>query len=79
MTTGQLRCIGSSLHLKELYGSGFGLSVTSKPGRLQEFTNATIFNFNIGQATNEGGAPKGELSSIFKSLLQKDQLPDAED
>ncbi|KAI9237881.1 MAG: P-loop containing nucleoside triphosphate hydrolase protein, partial [Podila humilis] len=32
MTEGQLRCLGTSLHLKELYGSGFRLSVTSKPG-----------------------------------------------
>ncbi|KAF9307164.1 hypothetical protein BGZ74_009869 [Mortierella antarctica] len=99
MTSGQLRCIGSSLHLKELYGSGFRLSITSKPGRLQEacqsieekvlgsrlfkrtdkFTNATIFDFDIGQASKESSAPRGDLSSIFKSLLQKDQFPDVED
>ncbi|KAG0033431.1 hypothetical protein BGZ81_008517 [Podila clonocystis] len=99
MTSGQLRCIGTSLHLKELYGSGFRLSVTSKPGRLQEacqsieekvlgsrpfkrtdkFTNATVFDFNIGQATNEAGVSKGELSSVFRSLLQKEQFPDVED
>jgi ABC-type multidrug transport system ATPase subunit len=36
MTNGLLRCIGTSLHLKELYGSGFRLSITSKPGRLDE-------------------------------------------
>ncbi|KAF9104757.1 hypothetical protein BGX27_009947 [Mortierella sp. AM989] len=36
MTAGRLRCIGSSLHLKELYGSGFRLNISSKPGRLQE-------------------------------------------
>ncbi|KAF9953943.1 hypothetical protein BGZ72_005048 [Mortierella alpina] len=36
MTSGRLRCIGSSLHLKELYGTGFRLDVTSKPGRLEE-------------------------------------------
>ncbi|KFH67556.1 hypothetical protein MVEG_06288 [Podila verticillata NRRL 6337] len=99
MTEGQLRCLGTSLHLKELYGSGFRLSVTSKPGRLQEacqgieekvlsgrpykrtdkFTNATVYDFNIGQVTTEGGATKGELSSIFKSLLQREQFPDVED
>ncbi|KAG0085669.1 hypothetical protein BGZ92_008811 [Podila epicladia] len=99
MTSGQLRCIGNSLHLKELYGSGFRLSVTSKPGRLQEacksieekvlgsrhfkrtdkFTNATVFDFDIGQASNEAGVSKGELSSIFKSLSQKEQFPDMED
>ncbi|KAF9018949.1 hypothetical protein CPC16_011027 [Podila verticillata] len=99
MTEGQLRCIGTSLHLKELYGSGFRLSVTSKPGRLQEacqsieekvlsgrpfkrtdkFTNATVFDFDIGQASNEAGESKGELSTIFKSLLQREQFPDVED
>ncbi|KAF9320866.1 hypothetical protein BG003_004423 [Podila horticola] len=99
MTSGQLRCIGTSLHLKELYGSGFRLTVTSKPGRLQEacqsieekflgsrpfkrtgkFTNATVFDFDIGQATNEAGVSKGELSSIFKSLSQKELFPDVED
>ncbi|KAG0200928.1 hypothetical protein BGX28_006153 [Mortierella sp. GBA30] len=36
MTGGRLRCIGSSLHLKELYGTGFRLDVTSKAGRLEE-------------------------------------------
>lgn len=36
MTDGLLRCIGTSLHLKELYGSGFRLNITSKPGRLDE-------------------------------------------
>ncbi|KAF9144893.1 hypothetical protein BGX30_011113 [Mortierella sp. GBA39] len=36
MTSGRLRCIGTSLHLKELYGSGFRLNVSSKPGRLEE-------------------------------------------
>lgn len=36
MSNGLLRCIGTSLHLKELYGSGFRLSITSKPGRLNE-------------------------------------------
>ncbi|KAF9962998.1 hypothetical protein BGZ65_006714 [Modicella reniformis] len=36
MTTGRLRCIGTSLHLKELYGSGFRLNITSKPGLLEE-------------------------------------------
>ncbi|KAG0089085.1 hypothetical protein BGZ93_010054 [Podila epicladia] len=99
MTSGQLRCIGSSLHLKELYGSGFRLNITSKPGRLQEacqsieekvlgsrlfkrtdkFTNATVFDFDIGQVSKEGSALTGDLSSIFKSLLQKDQFPDVED
>ncbi|ORY99506.1 P-loop containing nucleoside triphosphate hydrolase protein [Lobosporangium transversale] len=36
MTSGRLRCIGTSLHLKELYGSGFRLNISSKPGKLQE-------------------------------------------
>ncbi|KAI8606351.1 P-loop containing nucleoside triphosphate hydrolase protein [Dissophora ornata] len=36
MTLGRLRCIGTSLHLKELYGSGFRLNISSKPGKLQE-------------------------------------------
>ncbi|KAG9064767.1 hypothetical protein KI688_003026 [Linnemannia hyalina] len=36
MTNGLLRCIGTSLHLKELYGSGFRLNIASKPGRLDE-------------------------------------------
>jgi ABC-type multidrug transport system ATPase subunit len=36
MTSGRLRCIGTSLHLKDLYGSGFRLNITSKPGRLEE-------------------------------------------
>ncbi|GJJ67939.1 ABC-2 type transport system ATP-binding protein [Entomortierella parvispora] len=36
MTAGRLRCIGTSLHLKDLYGSGFRLNITSKPGRLDE-------------------------------------------
>ncbi|KAF9134142.1 hypothetical protein BGX30_012033 [Mortierella sp. GBA39] len=36
MTNGLLKCIGTSLHLKELYGSGFRLNITSKPGRLDE-------------------------------------------
>ncbi|KAF9148462.1 hypothetical protein BG015_009807 [Linnemannia schmuckeri] len=36
MTSGRLRCIGTSLHLKDLYGSGFRLNVSSKPGRLEE-------------------------------------------
>ncbi|KAK3841772.1 MAG: P-loop containing nucleoside triphosphate hydrolase protein [Linnemannia gamsii] len=36
MTNGQLRCIGTSLHLKELYGSGFRLKINSKPGQLDQ-------------------------------------------
>ncbi|KAG0371471.1 hypothetical protein BGX24_001628 [Mortierella sp. AD032] len=36
MTNGQLRCIDTSLHLKELYGSGFRLNITSKPGQLDQ-------------------------------------------
>ncbi|KAG0249331.1 hypothetical protein DFQ27_000206 [Actinomortierella ambigua] len=36
MTMGRLRCIGSSLHLKEIYGTGFRLNIFSKPGRLEE-------------------------------------------
>ncbi|KAF9950283.1 hypothetical protein BGZ70_001441, partial [Mortierella alpina] len=36
MTLGRLRCIGTSLHLKELYGTGFRLDISSKPGRLGE-------------------------------------------
>ena len=36
MTSGRLRCIGTSLHLKNLYGSGFRLNISSKTGRLQE-------------------------------------------
>ncbi|KAG0206044.1 hypothetical protein BGX28_002454, partial [Mortierella sp. GBA30] len=36
MTAGRLRCIGTSLHLKELYGAGFRLDISSKPGRLDE-------------------------------------------
>jgi len=36
MTAGRLRYIGTSLHLKDLYGSGFRLNITSKPGRLDE-------------------------------------------
>ncbi|KAF9214178.1 hypothetical protein BGZ59_004164 [Podila verticillata] len=36
MTAGRLRCIGTSLHLKDLYGTGFRLDLTSKPGQLEE-------------------------------------------
>ncbi|KAF9922051.1 hypothetical protein FBU30_007846 [Linnemannia zychae] len=36
MTSGRLRCIGTSLHLKDLYGTGFRLNISSKPGRLEE-------------------------------------------
>ncbi|KAG0373183.1 hypothetical protein BGX24_012036 [Mortierella sp. AD032] len=36
MTSGRLRCVGTSLHLKDLYGSGFRLNISSKPGRLEE-------------------------------------------
>ncbi|KAF9925032.1 hypothetical protein BGZ67_008934 [Mortierella alpina] len=36
MTLGRLRCIGTSLHLKQLYGTGFRLDISSKPGRLDE-------------------------------------------
>ncbi|KAG0094319.1 hypothetical protein BGZ93_007353 [Podila epicladia] len=36
MTLGRLRCMGTSLHLKELYGSGFRLNISSKPGRLMD-------------------------------------------
>ncbi|ORZ05117.1 P-loop containing nucleoside triphosphate hydrolase protein [Lobosporangium transversale] len=95
MTTGQLRCVGTSLHLKGLYGTGFKLDVTSKPGRLEEacrsleqaegvlkgkkfrrvdkFTNATTFEFELGNATD------GRLSTIFANLSQADRFPAIED
>ncbi|KAG0329718.1 hypothetical protein BG000_011969 [Podila horticola] len=47
--------------------------------RTYKFANATVFDFNIDQAPNVGSALRGELSSIFKSLLQKEQFPDVED
>ncbi|KAF9413574.1 hypothetical protein BGZ94_000677 [Podila epigama] len=91
MTLGRLRCIGTSLHLKELYGSGFRLNVASKPGRLAEacasieqgpmrgmkyrrldkFTNATTFEFEVSQP--------GDLSRIFGALSNTSQHPDIED
>ncbi|KAF9083778.1 hypothetical protein BGX23_011147 [Mortierella sp. AD031] len=120
MTNGLLRCIGTSLHLKELYGSGFRLNITSKPGRLDEacqsieeklmrrtgrpyrridkFTNASVFEFDVGQdeedqaavhssgiqdlsQKQEGTAVKkrGELSSVFYYLSQRDLFPAVED
>ncbi|KAF9303979.1 hypothetical protein BGZ74_002645 [Mortierella antarctica] len=36
MTAGRLRCIGTSLHLKDLYGTGFRLDLTSKSGQLEQ-------------------------------------------
>ncbi|KAF9174646.1 hypothetical protein BGX21_009875 [Mortierella sp. AD011] len=97
MTSGQLRCIGTSLHLKELYGTGFRLNVSSKPGRLQEacesiqnqilkgmkyrridrFTNATTFEFELDTAHQQQG--RGQLSSIFGALSQTDRFPAIED
>ncbi|KAG0021690.1 hypothetical protein BGZ80_001901 [Entomortierella chlamydospora] len=97
MTSGQLRCIGTSLHLKELYGTGFRLNVSSKPGRLQEacesiqnqilkgmkyrridkFTNATTFEFELDSAHQQQG--RGQLSSIFGALSQTGRFPAIED
>ncbi|KAF9357986.1 hypothetical protein BGX26_002719 [Mortierella sp. AD094] len=97
MTSGHLRCIGTSLHLKELYGTGFRLNVSSKPGRLQEacesiqnqilkgmkyrridkFTNATTFEFELDSAHQQQG--RGQLSSIFGILSQTSRFPAIED
>ncbi|KAF9185875.1 hypothetical protein BGZ51_002361 [Haplosporangium sp. Z 767] len=94
MTSGRLRCIGSSLHLKELYGTGFRLNVSSKPGRLEEacqgvegqilkgmqfrridkFTNATTFEFDL-----QSQAGRGQLSKIFSLLSQPGLFPAIED
>ncbi|KAF9307177.1 hypothetical protein BGZ74_009883 [Mortierella antarctica] len=91
MTLGRLRCIGTSLHLKELYGSGFRLDVSSKPGRLADacasieqglmrgmkyrrldkFTNATTFEFEVSKS--------GDLSRIFGALSQPGLYADVED
>lgn len=91
MTLGRLRCMGTSLHLKELYGSGFRLNVSSKPGRLAEacasieqslmrgiqyrrldkFTNATTFEFEVSQS--------GDLSRIFGALSKPGLYADVED
>ncbi|KAF9085053.1 hypothetical protein BGX23_010001 [Mortierella sp. AD031] len=113
MTSGRLRCIGTSLHLKELYGSGFRLNVSSKPGRLDEacesierqilsglkykridkFTNATTFEFELQQDQQHqyasghrghgyGGQQqqdRGQLSTIFSQLSQPSRFPAIED
>ncbi|KAG0309390.1 hypothetical protein BGZ98_002896 [Dissophora globulifera] len=97
MTLGRLRCIGTSLHLKELYGSGFRLNISSKPGRLQEacesvekilkdyqfrridkFTNATTFEFDLDQQYQHGSG-RGQLSEIFACLSQPGRFPAIED
>lgn len=36
INNGLLRFIGTNLHLKERYGSGFHRNITSKPGRLDK-------------------------------------------
>ncbi|KAG0262361.1 hypothetical protein BG011_010244 [Mortierella polycephala] len=100
MTSGRLRCMGSSLHLKELYGTGFRLDVSSKPGRLEEacqgvegqilkgmqfrridkFTNATTFEFDLqSQRGGHGQAGRGQLSKIFSLLSQPGLFPAIED
>ncbi|KAG0346976.1 hypothetical protein BG004_000386 [Podila humilis] len=91
MNSGHLRCIGTSLHLKELYGSGFRLSISSKPDRLQQaskaieqnlmrgwkfrrvdkFTNATTFEFELSQP-GDLSRLFGELSSSSTSSLYDD-------
>ncbi|KAF9429270.1 hypothetical protein BGZ76_001576 [Entomortierella beljakovae] len=95
MTMGRLRCIGSSLHLKELYGSGFRLNVSSKPGRLQEACESIQTQVLQGykyrridkftNATTFEFEPDtqnqsgGQLSSIFSALSKVDRLPSIED
>ncbi|KAI8349326.1 P-loop containing nucleoside triphosphate hydrolase protein, partial [Mortierella sp. GBAus27b] len=99
MTTGRLRCIGTSLHLKELYGSGFRLNISSKPGQLEEacqsvisqllqgtryrridkFTNASTFEFDLQQQQIDPKTGKGQLSRIFSTLSQPGAFPDIED
>ncbi|KAF9971390.1 hypothetical protein BGZ73_005702 [Actinomortierella ambigua] len=49
MTMGRLRCIGSSLHLKEKYGSGFRLNISSKPGRLEEACQSIEEQLMVGK------------------------------
>lgn len=34
MAKGRLKCIGTSLHLKNLYGSGYRINLTCDPGTL---------------------------------------------
>ncbi|KAF8976612.1 hypothetical protein BGZ46_008121 [Entomortierella lignicola] len=99
MTSGRLRCIGSSLHLKELYGTGFRLNISSRPGQLQEacesiqshilnglkykridkFTNATTFEFELDSEHQQQQQGRGQLSSIFAALSQSGRFPAVED
>ncbi|KAF9208694.1 hypothetical protein BGZ59_010494, partial [Podila verticillata] len=91
MTLGRLRCMGTSLHLKELYGSGFRLNVSSKPGRLAEACAAIEQNLMRGMQyrrldkfTNATTfefevSTSGDLSRIFGALSRPGLYADVED
>jgi len=71
MTTGRLRCIGTSLHLKELYGSGFRLDISSKPGRLEEACESVVHQLLQGLTYRR--IDKFTNSTTFEFELQQQQ------
>ncbi|KAF9583478.1 hypothetical protein BGW38_009372 [Lunasporangiospora selenospora] len=73
MTGGSLRCIGTSLHLKDLYGTGFRLNITSKPGRLEEACQSIEQHVMSGMKHYKR-TDKFTNSSVFEFELQDRSL-----
>ncbi|KAG0340963.1 hypothetical protein BG004_006208 [Podila humilis] len=69
MTLGRLRCIGTSLNLKDLYGSGFRLNVSSKPGRLQQA--CAVIEQNLMQGLKFRRLDKFSNSTVYEFELSQ--------
>lgn len=85
MARGRLQCVGSSLHLKQKFGSGYRLTIGAVPGKtegVQKFIESNIKGSKI-QGSVIGGymnylVPReatAELVPFFRKLeAQKDDL-----
>ncbi|KAF9961954.1 hypothetical protein BGZ72_000576 [Mortierella alpina] len=76
MTLGRLRCIGTSLHLKELYGAGFRLDISSKPGRLDEACQSVERQVLRGMSFRR--IDKFTNATTYEFHLQQQQGPEAQ-
>ncbi|KAF9289189.1 hypothetical protein BGZ68_009887 [Mortierella alpina] len=76
MTLGRLRCIGTSLHLKELYGAGFRLDISSKPGRLDEACQSVERQVLAGMSFRR--IDKFTNATTYEFHLQLQQGPEAQ-
>lgn len=73
MARGRLQCVGSSLHLKQKFGSGYRLTIGAVPGKVEEVQK--FVESNIKGSKIQGAVIGGYMNYLVPRNMTSELVP----